>query len=129
MKSFTPLWREAHVQVKVLKALRAWTFFGGSHVLHSIPLRYITTTGTIAITTTLRSITLRYIQLLYITLHCTAQHHIELLHYHTPNSAALHLIYISTFSYSCNYNCDCLQVQLQLQVQPRTQAKLKLQLS
>ena len=56
----TPLWREAHFQVKMLKTLGVRTTFGGSDVasLHYTTLHYATTT-----------------QLHYITLHYTPQHY------------------------------------------------------
>ena len=59
-KKCTPLWREAHFQVKMLKTPGVRTTFGGSDVAS---LRF----------TTLHYITLHYIH--YITLHYTPQHY------------------------------------------------------
>ena len=61
-KKCTPLWREAHFKVKMLKTPGAQTTFGGSDVasLHYTTLHY----------TTLHSATLHYI-----TLHYTPQHY------------------------------------------------------
>ena len=57
-KKCTPLWREAHFQVKMLKAPGVRTTFGGSDVAS---LQY----------TTLQDITLHYTTLHYATLHST----------------------------------------------------------
>ena len=93
-KKCTPLWREAHFEVKMLKTLQVRTTFGGSDV--ASPLRfttlhyvYITPHSTI---------------LHYITLHYTPQHynyttrlhsttlklHYTTLHYTTLHSTTLH---------------------------------------
>ena len=61
-KKCTPLWREAHFQVKMLKTLGFRTTFGGSDVAS---LRFIT----------LHYITLHYTPLHYITLHYIPQHY------------------------------------------------------
>ena len=88
-KKCTPLWREAHLQVKMYKTLGVRTIFGGSDVaslLHYTTLRYITPHSTILhyitlhytpqhynynYTTRLHSTTLHYIKFHYTTLHCT----------------------------------------------------------
>ena len=61
-KKCTPLWREAHFQVKMLKTPGSRTTFGGSDVAS---LRFIT----------LHYITLRYTPLHYTTLHYTTLHY------------------------------------------------------
>ena len=62
-KKCTPLWREAHFEVKMYKTLGVRTTFGGSDV--ASPLRF----------TTLRYITPHSTILHYITLHYTPQHY------------------------------------------------------
>ena len=104
-KKCTPLWREVHFEVKMLKTLGVWTTFGGSDVLpfaslnyttlHYTPLHYITLHYTpqhynYNYTTTLHytplhSTTLNYTPLHYITLHYTS------LHYTTLHSTTLQL--------------------------------------
>ena len=65
-KKCTPLWREAHFEVKMLKTLGVRTTFGGSDVasLHFTTLHY----------TTLHTTTLHYTPAHYITLHYTPVH-------------------------------------------------------
>ena len=115
-KKCTPLWREAHFEVKMLKALGVWTTFGGSDVsslrfttidgitLHYTPLHYTTLHNTTTTTTQLHSTTpnyttLHYTPLRYITLHYTTFHytwlhyttlHYTTLHYTTTPTAQLH---------------------------------------
>ena len=60
-KKCTPLWREAHLEVKMLKTPGVRTTFGGSDVAS---LRF----------TTLHYVTLHYTTLHYTTLHYTTQH-------------------------------------------------------
>ena len=84
-QKWTPLWREAHFQVKMLKTLGVRTTFGGSDVasLHYITLHYTTfrytslhyTTlhYTTTTTTQLHSTTLHYTKLHYTTLHSMTQ--------------------------------------------------------
>ena len=62
-KKCTPLWREAHFEVKMYKTLHVRATFGGSDV--ASPLRF----------TTLRYITPHSNILHYITLHYTPQHY------------------------------------------------------
>ena len=76
-KKCTPLWREAHFEVKMLKALGVRTTFGGSDVAS---LRF----------TTLHYITLHYTPLHYTTLHYTTFHYTSL-HYITLHSTTLQL--------------------------------------
>ena len=74
LQKCTPLWREAHFEVKMYKAHHVRTIFGGSDV---VALRF----------TTLHDTTLHYTPLHYITLHSTTttttQLHSTRLHY-TP---------------------------------------------
>ena len=119
-KKCTPLWREAHFQVKMLKTLGVRTTFGGSDVaslqyttlqditlhytkLHSTTLqlqlhKYTTTLHYTKISlhyttlnyTTLRYITLHYTPLHYITLHYITFHYTSV-HYTTLHSTTLQL--------------------------------------
>ena len=91
-KKCTPLWREAHVQVKMYKTPGVQTTFGGSDVasLHYTTLHYTTLHST-----TLRSITLHYItqhyNYNYTPLHSTTLNsHYTTLHYTTLHSTTLH---------------------------------------
>ena len=61
-KKCTPLWREAHFEVKMYKTLGVWTTFGGWDV--ASPLRF----------TTLHYVTLHHTPLYYTTLHYTTLH-------------------------------------------------------
>ena len=98
-KKCTPLWREAHFEVKMYKPLGVRTTFGGSDV--ASPLRF----------TTLHYITLHHTPLYYTTLHYTTLHHttttttqldytplhsttlnFTTLHYTTLRSTTLHYI-------------------------------------
>ena len=82
-KKCTPLWREAHFEVKMFKPLGDRTTFGGSDVasLHYTTLHY----------TTLQHITLHYTTLQYTTLHYTTlQVHSSTLNYTTPHYITLH---------------------------------------
>ena len=122
-KKCTPLWREAHFKVKILKTPGVWTTFGGSDVaslryttlhyitlhytpLHYTPLHYTTLHNTtlqlqLHNYTPLHSTTLHYTKLHYTPLHYTS------LHYTTLPSTTLHYI---TLHYTP------LQLQLQLQL-------------
>ena len=100
-KKCTPLWREAHFEVKMYKTLRVRATFGGSDVasplrfttlhyvtLHHTPLYYTTlhyttlhnttTTTTQLDYTPLHSTTLHYIKFHYTTLHYTTLHYTTL---------------------------------------------------
>ena len=98
-KKCTPLWREAHFEVKMYKTLGVRTTFGGSDVaslrfgslhytIHSTTLQYITLHYTPQHynynyrTTQLHSTTLHYIKLQYTTPHYTTLHYTTL-HYTT----------------------------------------------
>ena len=74
-KKCTPLWREAHFEVKMFKTLGVRTTFGGSDVAS---LQYIT----------LQDITLHYTPVHYITLHY-APVHSTTLNYTTPHYITL----------------------------------------
>ena len=110
-KKCTPLWREAHFEVKMYKTLGVRTTFGGSDVasplrfttlhyvtLHHTPLYYttlhFTTLHNTTTTTRLHSTTLNYTTLHYTTLRSTTLHYIKLhytpLHYTTLHYTTLH---------------------------------------
>ena len=115
-KKCTPLWREAHFEVKMFKTLAVRTIFGGSDVaslqyttlqditLHYTTLHNTTTTTTTAQlhnytplhSTTLNYTTLHYTKLHYTTLHYTTLHsttlHYTTLHYLPLPSTTLHYI-------------------------------------
>ena len=107
LKKCTPLWREAHFEVKRFKTLGVRTTFGGSDVaslrfttIHYITLHYTTLHSTtlqlqLHNYTPLHSTTLHnYTPLHYTTLHYTPLHYITLhytiLHYTTLHYATLH---------------------------------------
>ena len=97
-KKCTPLWREAHFEVKMCKTLGDRSTFGGSDVASPLrfttpTLRYITPHSTILhyitlhytpqhynYTTRLHSTTLHYIKFHYTTLHYTTLHYTTLQH-------------------------------------------------
>ena len=93
-KKCTPLWREAHFEVKILKTQGFRTTFGGSDVaslhyttlhyttLHYTALHYTTQHNTTTTTTQLHSTMLHYSPLLSTTLNHTTLHYVTL-HY-TP---------------------------------------------
>ena len=85
-KKCTPLWREAHFEVKMHKTHHARTTFGSWDVAS---LRFAT----------LHSTALNYNTLHYTTLHYTPLHYITL-HYTTLPSSTLHYI---TLHYNYNY--------------------------
>ena len=112
LKKCTPLWREAHFQVKMLKTPGVRTTFGGSDVaslhyttlhyttlhyttLHYTTLHYTTLQLQLHNYTPLRSTTLNYTTLHYTTLHSTTLHYTALpsttLHYITLHSTTLQL--------------------------------------
>ena len=86
-KKCTPLWREAHFEVKMLKTLGIRTTFGASDVAS---LHYTTLYSTTLNYTTLHYITRHYTPLHYITLHYTTFHYTSL-HYITLHSTTLQL--------------------------------------
>ena len=110
-KKCTPLWRKAHFEVKMYKALGVRTAFGGSDVaslrfttlhytpLHSTTLHYIKQHYNILQLqlhnyTPLHSTTLHYTKLHYATLHYTTLHYTSLhcttLHYLPVHFTTLH---------------------------------------
>ena len=119
-KKCTPLWREAHFEVKMYKTLGVRTTFGGSDVaslrfgslhysIHSTTLQYITlhytplhntttTTTELHNYTPLHSTTL-YIQ--YITIHYATLHYT--LHYTTLHYT-IHSTHYSTLHYTTLHN-------------------------
>ena len=110
LKKCTPLWREAHFQVKMYKAHHARTTFGGSDVekVHALVARSTFRSQNVKSIrvsdhfwrfrccfaslhyTTLHSATLHYTTLHYITLHYTTFHHTSL-HYTTLHSTTLQI--------------------------------------
>ena len=107
-KKCTPLWREAHFEVKMYKTLGVRTTFGGSDVaslrfgslhytIHSTTVHYTTLHSTTLqlqlqnYTTTLHYIKLQYATPHYTTLHYTTLHYVTL-HYalHTLQYTTLH---------------------------------------
>ena len=95
-KKCTPLWREAHFEVKMSKTLGVRTTFGGSDVasLHYATLHYTTLQLQLHNYTPLQSTTLNYTTLHYITLHSTTLHYITLhcttFHYTSLHYTTLH---------------------------------------
>ena len=136
-KKCTPLWREAHFEVKMYKApLGVRTTFGGSDVaslrfgslhytIHSSTLQYITLHHTPQHynynyrTTQLHSTTLHYIKLQYTTphyttLHCTTLHYTTLytpLHYATLHYT-IHSTHYSTLHYTTLHNTTTTTTEL-----------------
>ena len=116
LKKRTPLWREAHCEVKMYKALGVRTTFGGSDVvsLHYTTLHYTTLHNTTTTTTQLHnytplhSTTLNYTTLHYTTLHSTTLHYATLLsttlRYMTLNYIPLHYNYNYTPLHSTTLN-------------------------
>ena len=98
-KKCTPLWREAHFEVKMCKTLGVRTTFGGSDVaspLRFTTLHYVTLHHTPLYYTTLHYATLHKTtttttQLDYIPLHSTTLN-FTTLHYTTLRSTTLHYI-------------------------------------
>ena len=128
-KKCTPLWREAHLEVKMLKAPGVRTTFGGSDVaslnyttlhyitlhytpLHYAPLHYTTLHNTTTLQlhnyTPLHSTTLNYITLHYTTLHSTTLHYTTLhylpLHFTTVHYTPLHYNYNYNYTTTLHYN-------------------------
>ena len=118
LKKCTPLWREAHFEVKMYKTPHVRATFGGSNVasLHYTTLHYTTLHYTTLHYTTLHYTTLQlqlhnYTPLHEITLHYTTLHytplHYTTLHYTALPSTTLHYITLHSTT---------LQLQLQLQL-------------
>ena len=124
-KKRTQLWREAHFEVKMLKALGVRTTFGGSDfaslhyttlhytTLHSTTLHYSTLHDTTLQpqlhnytpphSTTLNYTTLHYITLHYTTLHYTTLHYLPL-HFTTLHYPPLHYNYNYNYTITLHYN-------------------------
>ena len=112
-KKCTPLWREAHFEVKMYKTHHVRTTFGGSDVasLNSTTLHY----------TTLCCTTLHYTTLHYTTLHNTTGYncnytttaHYTPLHSTTLNYTALHSLHYTSLHYTTLHSTT-LQIQLHL---------------
>ena len=103
LKKCTPLWREAHCEVKMYKTLGVRTTFGGSDVvsLHYTTLHYTTLHNTTTTTTQLHNYTttLHYTKLHSTTLHYTKLHSTTL-HYLPLHFTTLHY---TTLHYNYNY--------------------------
>ena len=130
-KKCTPLWREAHFEVKMYKTLGLRTTFGGSDVaslrfgslhytIHSTTLQYITLHYTTLHSTTLQlqlhnytplhSTTPHYTTLHYTTLHYTI--HSTTLHYITLHYTLHTLQYITLHYTPQHYNYNYRTTQL-----------------
>ena len=116
-KKCTPLWREAHFKVKILKTPGVWTTFGGSDVaslryttLHYITLHYTPLHYTPLHYTTLHNTTLQLQLHNYTPLHSTTLNyttlHYTTLHYITRHYLPLHFttLHYTTLRYNYNYN-------------------------
>ena len=108
-KKCTPLWREAHFEVKMLKAPGVRTTFGGSDVaslrftaIHCITLHYTTLHYTTLIYTILHSTTFHYTTLHYTTLHYTTLPSTTL-HYVTLHYTPLHYNYTYDYTTTLHY--------------------------
>ena len=123
-KKCTPLWREAHFQVKMYKTHHCRTTFGGSDVasLRFTTLHYITLHYTTLHYTTLHSTTLHYTKLQlqlhnYTPLHSTTLNYTTI-HYITLHSTTLHCItlHYTTFQYTSLHYTTLHSTTLQLQL-------------
>ena len=115
-KKCTPLWREAHFEVKMLKTLRVRTTFGGSDVekVHAVVARSTFWSQNVKNTTgsdhfwrlRCRFASLRFTRLHYITLHYTPLHyttlHYTTLHNTTTTTTQLHstTLHSTTLNYT-----------------------------
>ena len=136
LKKCTPLWREAHFEVKMYKTHQCRTTFGGSDVaslhyttwhyttLHYTALHYTTlhyTTLQLQLQlhnyTPLHSTTLHYTPLHSTTLHYTKSHYTTL-HYTTLHYTTLHYItlHCTTFHYTSLHYTTLRSTTLQLQL-------------
>ena len=121
-KKCTPLWREAHFEVKMYKNTRGsdhfWRFrcrFASLHyttlhyttlhytTLHYSTLHYTTLQLQLHNYTPLHSITLIYTTLHYTTLHYTTLHYTTLHFHYTSTTLTLHST-TTTLHYNYNYN-------------------------
>ena len=120
-KKCTPLWREAHCQVKMYKTPGFWTTFGSSDVaslrfatlhyttlrsttLHCTTLHYTTLQLQLHNYTPLHPTTLHYTTLHYTPLHSTTLHYTKS-HYTTLHYTTLHYItlHYTTFHYTSRH--------------------------
>ena len=138
-KKCTPLWREAHFEVKMYKTHHVRTTFGSSDVaslhyttlhyttLHSTTLHYITLHYTTLSSTTLHYITLHYTPVHSTTLNYTTPHYITLhyapLHYTTLHHTKIHYtplhyitLYYTIFHYTSLPYTTLHSITLQLQL-------------
>ena len=107
-KKCTPLWREAHFEVKMYKTPQRRTTFGGSDFasLHYTTLHYTTLHSTTLHYSTLHDTTLQLQLHNYTPLHPTTLHYTKLhyttLHYATLHSTTLHYttLHFTTLHYS-----------------------------
>ena len=120
-KKCTPLWPEAHFQVKMYKTLGAGPLLDVQMSLRFASLHYITLHYTTLHYTTLHSTTLHYttprLQLHSTTLHYTPLHSTTL-HYITLHSTTLHYItlHYTTFQYTSLHYTTLHSTTLQLQL-------------
>ena len=134
-KKCTPLWREAHFEVKMFKALGVRSTFGGSDVekVHAVVARSTFRNQNVKNTRvrtnlevqmSLRFASLHYTPLHYITLHYTPQHdnynYTTILHYTPLHYTTLHYttlrylpLHFTTLHYTTLHSTT-LQIQLQL---------------
>ena len=124
-KKNTPLWREAHFEVKMYKTHHVRTTFGGSDV---VSLRFASLDYTTLHYTTLHYTTLHYTTLHYTTttqLHPTTLHYTRLhyakLHYTTLHYTTLHsttlrytTLHYTTFHYTSLHSTTLHSTTLQL---------------
>ena len=126
LKKCTPLWREAHFEVKMYKTHQCRTTFGGSDVasLHYTTWHYTTLHYTALHYTTLHYTTLQlqlqlhnYTPLHSTTLHYTKSHYTTL-HYTTLHYTTLHYItlHYTTFHYTSLHYTTLHSTTLQLQL-------------
>ena len=118
-KKCTPLWREAHFEVKMFKKPGFRTTFGGSDVasLHYTTSHYTTLHSTTLHCTTLHYITQHYNYNYTTTLHYTPLHsttlHDTTLHYTPLHYTTLHYTTLpSTTLHYITLHCTTLQLQL-----------------
>ena len=140
LKKCTPLWREAHFQVKMFKTPHVRATFGGSDVekVHAVVARSTFPSQNVQSTTcsrhfwrfrcrfaSLHYVTLHYTPLRYTTLHYTTFQYTTL-HYTTLQYTTLITLYYTIFHYTSLPYTTLHSIPLQIQLQ--LQLKLQLQL-
>ena len=110
-KKCTPLWREAHFEVKMYKAPHVRATFGGSDVekVHAVVARSTFRSQNVKNTRGLDHFwrfRCRFASLHYTTLHYTPAHYITL-HYTTFHYTSLHYATLRYTPPHYNYNYDC----------------------